>query len=125
MRVRSKLLLTGWIVTALAACTDASAPGVQLRIAPVPAAACMDALIGGTLARNAQSGLGIISADGRATAIEWPFGYGAWIELGRVVLGDETGKTVAREGDEITVGGGFGKQFWFACGPVTVTKAVR
>jgi hypothetical protein len=30
---------------------------------------------------------------------------------------------VAREGDEITVGGGFGNGLWHACGGVTVTRA--
>jgi hypothetical protein len=84
----------------------------------------MDALLGGTLARSAQSGLGVTSADGQATAVEWPFGWSASIELGRVALRDETGKVVAHEGDEITIGGGFGNQLWYACGPLTVTKAV-
>ena len=83
----------------------------------------MDALIGGTLAKNAASGLGIRSADGQSSAVEWPFRYSAGNELGRLVLLDETGKAVAREGDEITVGGGFGNQLWHACGPVTVTRA--
>jgi hypothetical protein len=95
----------------------------DIRTAAVEPQACMDALMGGTLVRSAQSGLGIRSADGRVTAKEWPFRYGAAIEGGRVALFDETGKIVAREGDAITIGGGFGSQLWYACGPVTVTDA--
>jgi hypothetical protein len=101
-------------------------PGGQrfdIRSAAVEPQACMDALIGGTLARSAQSGLGITGADGTSNAVEWPFGWSASIELGRVALSDETGNVVAREGDQITIGGGFGNQLWYACGPVTVTKA--
>ena len=85
--------------------------------------ACMDALMGGTLAKHPQSGLGITSADGTRSPVEWPFRYSARVEFGRVILLDETGRVVAREGDEITVGGGFGNQFWHACAPVTVTRA--
>lgn len=114
-----------------AACSPAgsatpAAPSTQafeLRTAAVKPQACMDALIGGKLARHALSGLGITSADGQQTAIEWPFRYSAWLVDGRVVLLDEIGKRVAREGDEITVGGGFGNQLWYACAPVTVTRA--
>lgn len=83
----------------------------------------MDALMGGKLARNAASGLGITTATGEATAVEWPFRYSAWLVDGRIVLHDETGKTVAREGDEINIGGGLGNQLWYACAPVTVTRA--
>lgn len=83
----------------------------------------MDALLGGKLVRNAASGLGVTSADGQAMAVEWPFRYSARKEAGKVALFDETGKVIAREGDEINVGGGFGNQLWHACGPLTVTKA--
>lgn len=95
----------------------------DIRSAGLEPQACMDALIGGTLARSAQSGLGITSADGQAYAVEWPFGWSAWIDLGQVALTDATGKVVAHEGDQITIGGGFGNQLWYACGPLTVTKA--
>lgn len=113
------------LVIALAACQGGSIGGaaVSIKTAPAVAQACMDALAGGRLAVNNQSGLGITSADGQALAVEWPFGYTARTELGTTVLVDEAGRVVARVGDEITVGGGFGNQFWHACGPVTVTKA--
>ena len=85
--------------------------------------ACMDALIGGTIIRAAATGLGLRSADGTLTAVEWPFGYTARIANGKVELLDETGQVVAREGDDISVGGGFGNDLWHACGPVTVALA--
>jgi hypothetical protein len=83
----------------------------------------MDALLGGKLTRNPQSGLGVTSRDGQDMIVEWPFGYTALDDEGRIALVDETGTVVAHEGDEITVGGGFGNQLWYACAPVTVTSA--
>ena len=98
------------------------APSTNLKAAAAEPQACMDALLGGKLTRHAETGLGVTSADGTSTAVEWPFGYTARNELGKLVLLDETGKVVAREGDEITVGGGFGNTLWHACGGVSVTK---
>lgn len=118
------------LAIAIAACSGAAspapsptaAPQVGLKTVAAPPQACMEALIGGMLTKNPVSGLGITSTDGQSTAVEWPFRYGAREVLGRIVLIDETGTVVAREGDQITVGGGFGNQFWHACGPVTVTR---
>ena len=127
----SRLLAGFLIVIAVVACslaasatpgTPATAAQALIRTAPVQPDACMDALLGGTLARNAQSGLGV-NGEGEQMAVEWPFRYSARLVDGRLFLLDETGKVVGREGDEITVGGGFGNQFWHACGPVTVTRA--
>jgi hypothetical protein len=112
------------LAVALAACQSGSVPigggAVAIKTAPEVAQACMDALAGGTLAASNASGLGITSADGDQMAVEWPFGYTARNNLGVIELLDETGKVVAKVGDEITVGGGFGNQFWHACGPVTI-----
>lgn len=99
------------------------APSTNLKAAAAEPQACMDALLGGKLTRHAETGLGVTSADGTSTAVEWPFGYTARNELGKLVLLDKTGKVVAREGDEITVGGGFGNTLWHACGGVNVAKA--
>lgn len=129
-RIR-RLLAGSLIIIAVGACSPAAsatagAPATAaqalIRSAPVQPDACMEALLGGTLARNAQSGLGV-NGEGEQMAVEWPFRYSARLEGGRMALLDETGRVVAREGDEITVGGGFGNQFWHACGPVTVTRA--
>ena len=80
-------------------------------------------LMGGKLAKHPQSGLGISSADGSQSPVEWPFRYSARVEFGRVILLDETGKVVAREGDEITVGVGASSDNIRLRAPVTVTKA--
>lgn len=127
-----RLMVVPLVIVAVAACSPAApaspspaatAQAFQLRTAAAKPQACMDALIGGKLARHARSGLGITAVDGVQTPVEWPFRYSAWLVDGRVVLHDETGKLVAREGDEITVGGGFGDLLWYACAPVTVTRA--
>jgi hypothetical protein len=109
------------VSTASASAAAVAAP-VGLRTAPQVAQACMDALMTGTLARHPQSGLGITADDGQSMAVEWPFRYSARAESGRILLLDENGKVVACEGDEISVGGGFGNAFWHACGPVTVQQ---
>lgn len=82
------------------------------------------ALMSGTLVRHAESGLAVATGN-EVTPIVWPFGYTARIEIDRAVLVDESGRTVAREGDEIATGGGFAADdaFFTACGGVTVTKS--
>lgn len=128
MHTRARRLGAGALLVvaiAVTGCTPAATlpPGASaveafgIRTAPVEPQACMDALLGGTLVRHVQSGLGV-SSEGALTAVEWPFRYSARLVDGRVVLFDETGRAVAAEGDEITVGGGFGNQFWHACAPV-------
>lgn len=124
MYARTGRLVAGaLLVIAVAACGSSAAPTPTpslefgIRTAAQTFDACMDALIGGTLARHPQSGLGIAN-EGEQTPVEWPFRYSARVIDGRVILFDETGKAVAAEGDEITVGGGFGNQFWHACAPV-------
>ncbi len=131
---RTRRLVAGAVlVVALAGCGGATAASPTpsatsaastaaeaflIRTAAEVPQACMDALMGGTLARHPQSGLGIAN-EGEQTPVEWPFGYTARLVSGGVILFDETGKAVAREGDAITVGGGFGNLFWHACAPVT------
>ena len=117
----------GWITSSIGAVVLViSAASCQLvapsglRAAQAPADACMDALISGRLTQHPQSGLGITSSDGQATPVEWPFGYTARNDVGRLALVDETGQVVAHEGDEIMVGGGFGANMWHACGPVSI-----
>lgn len=90
-----------------------------IRAAAQAPQACMDALLGGKLTKNQLSGLGVTSADGATTPVEWPFRYSARNNAGVVELLDETGKVVAREGDAITLGGGFGNLVWHACAPVS------
>ncbi len=98
----------------------AATPAIVITTARVANAICMDALMTGRLARDARTGLGVTAGDGQQTAVEWPFGYSARNEGGRLALVDETGKVVAREGDQIQVGGGFGNVMWHACGPVSL-----
>ena len=119
----ARLVAASLLVVAVGACQTASvgAVPVNIKTAPAVAQACMDALAGGKLAVNNESGLGITSADGEAMPVEWPFGYTARNELGTTVLVDDKGQVVAKVGDDVSVGGGFGNKFWHACGGVTVT----
>jgi hypothetical protein len=115
-KVRGPLMTLALVAVLLAACST------QLRTATVESEACMLALTSGTLARHPETGLGIAGPEGTVQAVEWPFGYSAWTEVSQTVLVDETGKVIAREGDQIEVGGGLGngEQLWHACGGVQV-----
>jgi hypothetical protein len=101
---------------------------VTIRTPAQEPQACMDALMGGILAKQAQTGLGIADQDGAVIPVEWPFGYSARMEGAKIALMDASGVVVAREGDRIQVGGGMGPRpapnaVWFACGPVQVVRA--
>ena len=105
--------------------TTAPAPSgedVPLLTAARPPDACMDALASGRLVATPVSGLGLLAADGSLMAVEWPFGYRAVIVGGLIVLLDDEGRAVARVGDTIQVGGGFGVRLWHACAPVEVVQ---
>jgi hypothetical protein len=122
--VRTPLPIVGiaLIAVILSACTP-----VSIRTPARVSQVCMDALMSGTLAKEQETGLGIADQDGIVLPVEWPFGYSARMEVSKVVLVDEKGFVVAREGDEVQVGGGMGagpapNAVWFACGPVTVTR---
>ena len=96
---------------------------VSIRTAPAAAQACDEALLAGSLERQAQTGLGVGTSDLVVTPVQWPFGYRARMDLDKVVLVDETGSVVAREHDRVEVGGGMGAgDVWFACGPVKVVS---
>lgn len=103
------------MLLAVSGCSLIGTP-VALRTEERPSDGCLLALMGGTLARNAETGLGVDDLP-----VLWPFGYAARSEFGRIVLLDETGTVIAREGDQIEVGGG-GDEMWHACRGVTVTK---
>ncbi len=46
----------------------------------------------------------------------WPFGYSARLVDGQIELLDDSGEFVAREGDTVQAGGGFGaNNLFYAC----------
>jgi hypothetical protein len=97
---------------------------VQLRTDTQPRDACEMALASGRLVADARSGLGLADTTGEVTPVIWPFGYSARREASGVVLLDETGRAVAREGDHIEMGGGFGADAFAACaGSIKVVPA--
>ena len=99
---------------------------VALRTQPEPISACMDALATGTLVPSNASGLGIRAADGTSFAVEWPFEYTARREALGLTLLDSVGAVVAREGQVIQMGGGFGADNIFhACpGSISVVNEI-
>ena len=84
-------------------------------------AACMAALLTGTLVRHPQSGAGLTDTDGHVVAVIWPFGYVARDDGGRLAVVDGSGKLLAHEGDLVSVGGGFAgdERTWTGCGGIT------
>ena len=110
MRTRLLILMLT-IVAFVAAC----GMPVALRTAPAPVDACEDALLAGELVTSAQSGLAIRNA-ADVTEVLWPYGYSAAREVDGVVLRDPAGEVVARVGDRVQMGGGFGAGgVWGAC----------
>ena len=95
---------------------------VPLFKAEAPADGCMQALITGTLVIHPDSGL-VIKTRNREVPVEWPVGYTARERPDGVELLDEHGTVVAREGDQISLGGGEvgpdGSGFWRTCGEIT------
>jgi hypothetical protein len=82
---------------------------------------CEMALLEGTLALDPRTGLGVEAADGSTVwRVRWPNGWRA-LDTAPVALADADGKIVARVGDHISMGGGFGNDdVFFAC-PVGIT----
>lgn len=110
----------GRILTSILAAALLAGCSVGLRTANAPSEACDDALIGGSLERHPQTGLGISTQGEEVTPVQWPFGYSARLEIATMLLVDENGGTVAREHDRVEVGGSSGADgTWIGCGPVT------
>lgn len=120
------LLLAGWALGLVRldpptpAPSDGVRPGLLGDPTPVPPATspgatvvptqpllCHEAQLEGTLAFDEHAGLGIDSG-GRVIAVEWPPTWSTRLEPGGVALLDATGSVLARTGDRIRVGGGFG-----------------
>jgi hypothetical protein len=93
----------------LAACGE-PAPSPQLvaiTTEPVPASACMEALITGVLVPHAEWGLALQTpGTGDLSRPVFPFGYRAAIDGDSIALVDEDGRLVARTGDLIQSSGG-------------------
>jgi hypothetical protein len=110
--------------TLLALLVAAGCAPVSLRTQPAPISACMDALATGVLVTSNLSGLAIRGGDEDVvTEVEWPFGYTARRDATGVVLVDSAGVDVAREGQVIQMGGGFGADGVFHACPGSVTVA--
>jgi hypothetical protein len=68
-------------------------------------------------------GIGLATSDGHVMDVVWPFGYSGAFDGDDLVLLGPAGHTVAREGDLITMGGGFSTEAWYAC-PSGVGRAI-
>lgn len=111
------------VALALLGVVLAGCGSLSLRTASAPSDGCDQALLAGSLERQAETGLGIGASDLVVTPVQWPFGYSARKDLQGIVLVDQTGRIVAREHDRVEVGGGLGNgNLWFACGGVKVVS---
>lgn len=121
MNHRPVLAVAALAILVVAGCSSAS-----LRTQPAPISACMDALATGTLVASSRSGLAIRAggADGEATEVEWPFGYTARRDVVGLALIDSVGEVVAREGEVIQMGGGFGAENVFHACPGSISVVV-
>lgn len=82
-------------------------PGpIALRTAtsPVPASACPEAAIEGTLIEHPVTGLGLLDQSGRVrTPVVWPTGYRANPSIGSSILFDASGQLVAYTGERVAI----------------------
>lgn len=69
---------------------------------------CPAASLEGTLAFDEHAGLGIVDTGGTFTPVDWPPAWSSAVRGGAVELLDESGAVVARTGESVVVGGGFG-----------------
>jgi hypothetical protein len=88
---------------------------INLLTESQPAQACMDALATGRLVPDPRSGLGITASDGSQHSVMWPFGYSAVYSNDALWLLDAGGTSIVTEGDRIQMGGGFGRDLFYAC----------
>lgn len=115
-------------ISALAACGPAPSTPSELVVAirtwgPDPSSEtpppCPAGQLQGELVADEVDGLAVLLDTGERVAVIWPHGYAARVNEGTLELMDETGETVAREGDHIEVGGGeYGEDSdasWRAC----------
>jgi hypothetical protein len=111
---------------ALAACAG-PAPDDLIAVptsAPLPLfgpLACNDALLEGELVADAEFGF-VVAHRGGPSPVTWPHGYVARDALRRELL-DDSGRVVAREGDTVALGGGYGDASpgFIVCGRFEVT----
>ena len=95
--------------------TPRGADQLPLTTFPREAAACEQSLGAGVLAINGRTGLGFVVEPGEEVDVTWPYGWSAHREDGVAVLVDASGRIVAREGERITAGGGWGEGTFRAC----------
>ena len=117
------------IAMILASCADATPPADLIAVPTSPPTgfqigpqSCPAALLEGELVANDEFGFAVTHADGFATPVTWPDGYVARDAARRELL-DGSGRVVAREGDQVALGGGetgIGPGF-VVCGDFEVT----
>ena len=120
-RIRAALLAVA-LGASVAACggpsPSASVASVPLLTgAPAPAGpvACMAALLEGTLVLDGRSGIGVGVPRAPNVSVRWPNGYRA-VDVPPITLLDVSGRPVARIGEAVSLGGGFGVDgIWEAC----------
>jgi hypothetical protein len=111
----------------LAACLAGCAGTAAVRIATrtmAPNDVCALALIGGRLAPDASSGLGLDNGQGRVAHVWWPAGWSAHEDGNVVALVEPDGSIAAHVGDEISVGGGYGSDGWVRVCPTTKVRVI-
>ncbi len=86
-------------------------PRMILRGKDDPTASLLG-LLPGTLVVTDENCVAVRSrTDGKIVALNWGHGWTARVEDGRAVVHDAQGKVFAREGDEVSLGGGASDRF--------------
>ncbi|MEX2546552.1 MAG: hypothetical protein WD830_02035 [Chloroflexota bacterium] len=130
--MRNKIPAVGILAAALLIAACASTPSatpetISLSTQPPPQSeGCDQALGHGRLVPDPRSGLAIAGSDGTAQPVMWPFGFSAVLDdASRIVLLNENGQPIAREGDTVEFGGGLGLNNFFWVCPAEVRVVAR
>jgi hypothetical protein len=124
MRQLLTVAILGLVATACSAAAPSESEPVLVAIPTaepqIGQVACMDALMSGRLVANEETGVAVHVTDRTTIVIVWPHGWVAVDYDGARVVVNERGDPVARVGEMVEIGGGFGAgDRWYTCGEVT------
>jgi hypothetical protein len=125
----SRFILALAVTGILSSCADSPPPADFIAVPTSPPTgfqigpqACPAAQLEGELVADDEFGFAVTHADGFTTPVTWPDGYVARDAERRELL-DGSGRVIAREGDQVALGGGessVGPGF-VVCGDFAVT----
>jgi hypothetical protein len=98
------------VLVLVAGCGYVGTQRIEIRSQLEPPSICMDGRAAGRLVAHEEWGFVVDQ-----WIVDWPYGYHATREWGRLALRSDAGKTIAFEGDAVLLHGGFRDGVFVAC----------